>query len=112
MSRRKEDRYGNPGLENTPANTQNTVSDIHTGPHADPTLSGNEARARRGSREQRQNAAVGVNVGSLRDQAINSFRAIEPLTINPNNVENTGAEGERRVEVKKRGVGDALKNFQ
>ena len=113
MSRRKEERLGNPGLENTPANSQNAVNDIHTGPHADPTLAGNQRGAgRRGSRQQRQDAAVGVDVGSLRSQAINQFRGIEPLTINPNEVENTGAEGERRVEVKKRGVGDALKNFQ
>lgn len=70
------------------------------------------AASRRGSREQRQEAAVGVDVGSLRDMAINQMRSIEPMTVNPNQVENTGVEGERRTEVKKRGVGDALKNFQ
>lgn len=112
MARRKEERLGNPGLENTPANTRNAVNEIHTGPHADPTLGGNEGASRRGSREQRQEAAVGVDVGSLRDQAINQFRGIEPMTVNANEVENSGAEGERRAEVKKRGVGDALRNFQ
>lgn len=112
--RKEEDRLASQGMR------ANEVGNIHTGPHASPTtgnrvLDGaNEAvaRNRRGSRAQRQDAAVGVNVGQLRDSAINQMRSLEPMTVTPNEVDNTGAEGERRIEVKKRGVGDALKNFQ
>lgn len=67
---------------------------------------------RRGSREQRQDAAVGVDIGQLRDYKINKFRGIEPMTVTPPAVENYGDEGERRVQVTQRGVGDALKKFQ
>ena len=86
--------------------------DIVTNDTTQAFMGSNPTANRRGSRDQRQASAVVVDVGQLRDYKINRFNAIEPMTVTPPAVDNFGDEGERRVQVKQRGVGDALKKFQ